>query len=310
MKRTKLLTAAMLILLACPGFALASFEKAWSVRGEGLGRSGLALFSDINALFINPASIVALEDLQGYMQYRSEFPGLDNDSLKHSRIAYSQSFGEPGAMGAYLDYFHSALYRELSLSVSLARPFKILIPLEAGFAAVYLNKKFISNKYTVSDPLFAGTGYSKSGGTINAGLRYKALGKLMAALVLDNIISTDISLAKNKSDVPPFTIAAGLSYLPAPSFSHSLDVSYIAAASYGSRKYNIKFGVEKWFELPYYISAAAVRAGINLDQAACGFGFRFKQSGIKGEINYSFSYPLNGLFATFGTHNISLQSGF
>jgi len=284
----------------------AFLDPGWGVRATAMGGAFTAMSDDSSGIFWNPAGIGRAEKIETAFIYTQPYKGLelycgeDKTNLGMHCYSFLYPFRTWGTAGFGLTKLSaSAVYSENAYIASYALPaakikelFEKIKSKDEFFGSsglgtgrsrhkttTYLgvNLKLLGHKYspdiyTKTDPVFE-NGSSKSAMSMDFGILilYR---ELSFGLAVKDFNEPDVGL-KSK-DIVPKEVKFGTS-LRAGKFRPSFDFSR------RDKLTNFHLGGE------YSLKSLFLRAGVNLDEAAAGFGFRKNWLAL----DYSFVFPLH-----------------
>jgi len=307
-------------LFSIPSVATAAFlDPGWNVRATAMGGAFTALSDDGSGIFANPAGCARAKKIEAAFMYVQPYKGLelycgeDKTNLGMHCYSFLYPFKNWGTAGFGLTNLSaSAVYGENVYIASYAIPaikikelFEKMKPKDEFFGSAgwetgrsryktttylginlkFMNHKYLLDKYAKTDPVFE-NGSSESAVGMDFGILvlYR---ELSFGLAVKDFNQPNVGL-KSK-DIVPREVKFGTS-LRVGKFRPSFDVSRRDKLS------NIHLGGE------YSLKSLFLRAGVNLDEAAAGFGFRKNWLAL----DYSFVFPLH-IKDSLGSHRISIK---
>ncbi|OGF46821.1 MAG: hypothetical protein A2452_03895 [Candidatus Firestonebacteria bacterium RIFOXYC2_FULL_39_67] len=250
-------------------------------------------------VFYNPAGLAPMKNIEVTLGYGKRFMGLtDGSDIGNSSLAVAVGADKLGGFGiAWQNAGLAGSYQENLLIFSCGQQF--IENFYLGASLKYYSTEYLSDAYTVIDPLFTSNGYTKKsfGGDVGA-LAVIATLPLKIGLTISNILQPDFGLGI--PDKPPLGIKMGLAYSVD-------DMNFELDGKLENSKGTISIGGEGWLLQKRLV----IRSGFQiydrgLKQITLGIGYRENQF----DFNYSFSYPLSGFSGTAGTHQTSISFRF
>ncbi len=293
-------TGLIILILTYAISSRAAFEDRIGVKASGLAGAWTAISDDVSAILWNPAGISQLKNPEINLIYTKPYLGLDYDNLNQGFAGYVQPLGNIGTLGVGYMYFYSDLYREYMATVSYAKDISKDV-LSLGITGKLVGLAYVENEYAKLDPLFNQNGYAKTGTSIDVGMLLKLTSDLSIGMVGENINEPNLSLANDTLGKLPLQIRIGSSY-KLGDFIPIIDVSYKNKKVNGKEDINIAGGIE-WYNSD---KTTALRTGVNSREFAIGTSYIFGDGGV----DYGFSYPINSISKTFGSHRIGVNWQF
>jgi hypothetical protein len=304
MKKIKFLLITVLLIVMY-NLSFAEFDTvSGGARPTGMGKAFTSIADDSNAVFYNPAGMLQLDKGRFESGYTRLLTGLtDNSDLNNRCISYVAPMANLGALGFGFHTFNLAgYYTESVWSLSYAKYLDDYIPavfpnrLLAGVTIKQLSKRYDHDMYTLSDPLFAGKGYTKDGFAIDIGFLYKVMEyKHSISLVVSNFNQPSMNLDDSSTKLP-LIIKLGIAYM--------LDtVNFDFEIEQKQRYINGYTGIEKWLAR----NTVAVRTGIGIgsnEYRMFSFGLTYKTKMC--QVDYAYVYPMSGITNTGGNHTVSV----
>ena len=294
-----------LVTIACSLRSNVSFgdfeDLGVGARPIGMGSAFVGLVDDVHSIYYNPAGLSQLTHIEFTSGYGKLYWGLDDGSnLGNTFIGYAHPLEKLGGIGVgWLSLVLKNFYREDTFIFSYGN--KLYRSLSAGLAFKVLSKRYNSDEYTKSDPLFQKKGYSRIGFSGDLGLLYNLTANIFSGLSITDIVQPNMDLEDQK-DKLPLGIKIGIAYRDKINL-----INFALDTVYKGGQFNISAGAEKWFSG----RSVGVRGGIGIGSDG------FKSFSIGGscqvspfEIDYAFIYPLSGLKGTYGSHRFSLTLRF
>jgi len=270
-------------------------------RPIGMGSAFVGLVDDIHCIYYNPAGLSQLTHKEFTSGYGKLYCGLDDGSnLGNTFIAYAHPMEKVGGIGVgWLSLGLRGLYREDTFILSYGN--RLISSLSTGLTFKVLSKRYDSNDYTKSDPLFQKKGYSRVGISGDLGLLYNLVGNIFSGLAITDFIRPNMNL-KDERDRVPLGVRVGVAYRDRINL-----INFALDAVYREEEFDIAAGAEKWFSA----KSVGVRGGIDIGSNGCK-SFSLGGSCVVSpfEIDYAFIYPLSGLRGTYGSHRFSLTLRF
>ena len=270
-------------------------------RPIGMGSAFIGLVDDVHSVYYNPAGLGQLTRIEFTSGYGRLYWGLDDGSnLGNTFIAYAHPLRKFGGIGVgWVSLGLKGLYREDTFIFCYGN--RLYRSFFGGLTFKLLSKRYDSNEYTKSDPLFQGKGYSRIGFSSDLGLLCNMGSNIFAGLSLTDILQPDMALG-NKRDKLPLSVKIGVAYKDKVN-----SINFALDGVYEGGEFGISAGAEKW--LPG--KSVGVRGGMEIGSD----GFRsFCLGGscqlAPFEIDYAFVYPLFGLREIYGSHRFSLTLHF
>jgi len=270
-------------------------------RPIGMGSAFVGLVDDVHSVYYNPAGLGQLSHIEFTSGYGRLYWGLDDGSnLGNTFIAYAHPLRKFGGIGVgWVSLGLKGLYREDTFIFCYGN--RLYRSFFGGLTFKLLSKRYDSNEYTKSDPLFQGKGYSRIGFSTDLGLLCNMVSNIFAGLSLTDILQPDMALG-NKGDKLPLSVKIGVAYKDKVNL-----INLALDGVYEGGEFGISAGAEKW--LPG--KSVGVRGGMEIGSD----GFRsFCLGGscqlAPFEIDYAFVYPLFGLREIYGSHRFSLTLHF
>jgi len=294
-----------LLTLLCSIMSNVSFgdfeDLGVGARPIGMGSAFVALVDDVHSIYYNPAGLSQLTHIEFTSGYGKLYWGLDDRSnLGNAFIGYAHPLAKFGGIGVgWLSLGLNSLYREDTFIFSYGN--RLYSSLSAGLTFKLLSKRYDSNEYTKSDPLFQKKGYSRTGFSGDLGLLYNFTSNISFGLSIKDIIQPNMDL-EDKRDKVPLEVGIGVAY-----GDKSNLINFALDTTYKDGKFNISAGAEKWFSG----KSAGVRGGMEIGSngwKSFSLGGSYQVSPF--EIDYAFIYPLSGLRGTYGSHRFSLTLRF
>ena len=276
-----------------------AFEDNAGARPFGMAGAFTAVVDDYNAVNWNAAALTRVEKTNLGLMFSKPFLGIDYDNIYSGYAGIALPLGSFGGLGVGYQVFKSDAYNETTLFVSAGvNVFKDLLSL--GVTGKMLGLSYTQNDYTDIDPLFASAN-SKSGLSFDVSALIRIGHAASIGLVGENIFTSG-SLALDALQYNlPAAYRAGLA-LYMGSFVPSLELAYRSMDISGNYVLDISGGFEWWT----IDKSSALRAGAGLKEFTAGFSYYFGDIGI----DYGFSYPLQGLSGTFGSHRVAMNVVF
>lgn len=278
----------------------AAFEEDAGARPFGMAGVFTAIADDCNAISWNAAGLTRVKKMSIELMFSKPFLGVDYDNIYSGYASLAIPLGGFGTAGAGYQLFKSDTYSEntimFSAGINILQDF-----LSLGVTGKLLSLSYTQNDYTNIDPLFSAFGYSKSGYAADASLLL-SFGKSAAlGVVVENLVSSNsFALGTLEYKLPPAYRCGFALYLG--DFVPGVELSYRSKDMENNYALDIAGGFEWWTEDRTF----AFRAGGSAKEATAGLTYIFGDVGI----NYGFSYPMQGLSGTFGSHRISMNIEF
>jgi len=270
-------------------------------RPIGMGSAFVGLVDDVHSIYYNPAGLSQLTNIEFTSGYGRLNWGLDDGSnLGNTFIGYAHPLEKLGGIGVgWLSLVLGSLYREDTFILSYGN--RLYGSLSAGLTFKLLSKRYSSNEYTKSDPLFQEKGYSRMEFSGDLGLLYNPAANIFSGLSITDIVQPNMSLGDGR-DKLPLGVKIGIAYRDKINL-----INLALDGVYKDGDFNISAGAEKWFPG----KSVGARGGIDVGSSG------FKSFSLGGscqvslfEIDYAFIYPLSGLRGTYGSHRFSLTLRF
>ena len=297
----------------------ASFiDLGCGARPIGMGNAFCAVADDINAFFYNPAGLSQITKVQVSTMYAQLFPGLsDKSNISNNFIAAAYPVGGMGSKSTIgFGWFNlggasdpdraNASYKENTYLISYA---KALESLSLGLSVKFHTIEYGSSYWTDVNPTFSKT-LTALGVGLDAGVLFNLDRNLTVGLSLIDINQPALYIA-TESRIP-IIIKAGLGYLFEPTTAFDV-IQGALDITYRDNEYKVYAGAEGWL----LNRSIGVRGGFgvgthNFGNIAFGASYQLTEEMYNNDfrIDYGFTYPLNGLQPTGGTHRISLTIGF
>ena len=280
--------------------AYANFDDLGSsARPMGMGNAYIAIATDVNALYYNPAGLARLYAPEVTSSYTRYLIGLgDESNLGGGYLALALPLGEMGGLGiGYTNFQLAGYYQEHVLTVGYG--YQVMRELSVGLNVKGLMSSIGQDAYTALDPLFAG-GYSTTNFSVDLGAIYQIAPSYRVALTIMNLNQPNMALAGE--DRVPTIVKAGFAYR-----SYGLDVVSDVAYQTNTRDLDFYFGAEKWFADRSFAMRAGLGFGSREDRDA-SVGASYRTDNL--QMDYAFLYPLAGLTKTYGTHRMALSVRF
>jgi len=321
--RNILIIAFMSCFIAASPCAGAFLDPGWGARPTGMGGAYTSASGDSDCMMWNPAGTAQARTYQATFMYAKPYMGLDlyagsdktDLGMNYGSALYP--FRKQGAIGLGIanmtvsDLYGESMYiLNLSLPVSRISKFfkkykskddfggfgsqKSYVPgavkpvTYVGMNIKLLGHKYILDRYTESDPVFA-SGTSKSAISIDLGVLvlYK---KLSCGLSLKDLNQPDVGLKELDKVPSEMRLGCGFKFRK---FSPVMDISYRDSLL------NVHLGGE------YLSGPLGMRVGGNMDEVTAGMGIDVKVL----QLDYSFIWPF-AIADSYGTHRVSLMVKF
>ncbi|NTV51752.1 MAG: PhnD/SsuA/transferrin family substrate-binding protein [Candidatus Firestonebacteria bacterium] len=275
-------------------------EPAPGVRPKSMGEAFTAVADDVNALAYNPAGCAQLSAWEISGMYAALFAGMDPalytgemDRTGFNLVQVAAPLPEVhGGLGLAWSRLFSAFYQENVAALAYGQAWG---PFAFGVAAKVLQWEVASTEYTNDPELFPAL--ARRTWTMDAGLLAYPWKNLRLGAGLQNLLPADAGLLEREEI--PAVYRLGAAYLfPAPLPGlQSLQASLEGV--WRLNRWDCKLGVETLLRDRWL----AVRAGVNREEASCGFGIRIRrpEMPLAMTLDYAFSYPFE-LRATAGSH--------
>lgn len=290
----------LLIVFVCQLGFPAFRNLNWNTRARGLGGAYTAVSDDAGALIYNVAGLGNIDWIESNLMYSKLYTGLEQVDMdtSYAGFVYPLSYGDYGTLGVdWARYCAKDLYSEDL--VQIAYGYKLTDMLSVGIGVDYLYHKYVLDKYSKVDPVFA-NGVDKGNFGVNFGSLYMLNDYITLGFSGRNINRPDVGL-KTKDIVPPeyrFGIAGmyGLFLVP-------VDI-YYRDQEWGQKEDKIGYaiGTEYWLG-----EALSIRAGYNKTEITGGF--TFMQIDLIPDwdigISYALAWPLE-IEETTGSHQLSI----
>lgn len=295
----KKLTVMLSVLLAAYMRSYASFnDSACGARATAMGGAFTAVPGGAEAMCSNPAVLLETSVPELTAVYGRLYSGLSDDS----KIGQGYfGFAAPvkrylqGAAGfSWNDTRLSETYAETTFAVSYAT--SVYRGVGAGLTLKYLRRSYVSDSYTVQDPVFSG-GYAKGALGADLGFFYRPEPKYAFGLAVKNLNRPDLGLAA--PDRLPVEVRAGASYALKTSL---LDLD----ASFAGSDYTVAAGAEYSFQRSYSLRMGFAAGNNSRRVVNVGLGGRFGLAGF----DYAFSLPIGGISGTMGSHRLAFSFRF
>lgn len=294
-----------------------SFEDlGFGARASSLGIGYIALSDDTSAIYYNPAGIARQKNNTASITFTIPYLGLgsgnpvdENNSLYNISIAYIHILKILGLGIGYNRFGLFNYYSEDSLLISSAKNFQFKnLNLNTGLNLKFLSKSYGKDIYTEANEIFS-TGYRKNGFSVDFGILYSGEPFSIGLSAID-IFSTDMGLKEKEQLEKKFNF--GISYTFSEKTLREIPGCYAGTALMGLKFSNesLKYSIGAEF---FFLKNKALGIRINYQPTSFGIGAGYTKDISKKynlEINYNFEYPLGGIFATYGTHRISLNFNF
>jgi len=305
------------VLLLCATQGWTAFQDVNSgARPSGMGGAFTAISDDTNAPLYNPAGLVQVQWNEVSAMFSRLFAGedlyagQDTVDLNQSYLAYaSKPIPKWGSIGLSWNNFTTThLYREDTLTLSLARNVGDLIPalgndLAAGLNLKYLRRGISLDARTTNDPVFRG-GTSASGVAMDVGFLYKPEEGPLTGWRLgfsgQNLNQPDLGFGE--TDKVPYTLRFGAAYQARqmPWFVPALDVVHRDGIT------NLLGGFESWL----FQDTLGLRAGGNRQEATTGISYYYAVNAKLGfRLDYGISIPFY-VKDTTGSHRLAMTAYF
>jgi tetratricopeptide (TPR) repeat protein len=304
------LYTSLICLMLCSGHAFAAFpDIGLGARPMGMGGAFVAVASDANSIFWNPAGLTQLQRAEFSSMYLSLY-GLDVSSqllsgaLRHpfnGGIGFGLlRMGEPKLYieDSFILSFGQTVYQNLSIGGSVKR----------------LSKSYRNTDPL--DPLFTGNGSSASGLSYDLGALWRTP-SLSVGLLAENPLPTQFNLSSDDDqNTMPLVLRLGLALRP---WQERVTISTEGVIRQGGSSVaqrSLRIGAEFQQRVlgNEYISAAMLRGGVRLAEARgtaayVGAGVQFAASdALRGQLDYAFALPIGDLSRDLGnTHRVSLS---
>lgn len=331
-----LIIAVLLAALAAGREARADFDDLGAgARAIGMGNAYAALADDPFGFYYNPAGLGYIRQSQIGADYGKLWLGLTdksdmsaafmsvalpvfrtekvalpesgdvavssgtevNKSTSAVEIRYQAKRNHIGTVLVGLRYFNLlGNYTESAYYVGWGR-------LSGKRLAWGVNLKMLSEQYAVDDymklsPVFDyGDKTSVSAFSADAGVIYNILPRLFIGASGSDLNQPDLGLSAK--DQLPATARAGIGW-------RQKDLSWDADAVYRAGRWYGSFGVEKWVIRLFALRGGITAGGMNYFQPSFGFSFNLRTA----QIDYAFTYPVNGVRDVSGTHRMSIVYKF
>ena len=295
---TYLLIVATAIMLSMET-VYAAFEENVGARPFGMAGVFTAVADDCNAINWNAAGLTQVKKTSIEFMFSKPFLGMDYDNIYSGSASIALPLGKIGTVGAGYQLLKSDIYSENTFLLAAGMNI-VKDTLSLGVTAKLLSINYSQNDYTIIDPLFA-AGYSKSGYGLDIASKLRLGQAVVVGLVAQNIISST-SLALGSLDYKlPIIYRGGVAFYLGD-FVPGVELAYSSKDMGGIYVLDIAGGFEWWTA----DKSATLRAGISAKEVTAGLSYLFGDIGI----NYGFSYPLQGLSGTFGSHRVSMNVEF
>lgn len=290
-----LLATLLVFSLSVP--ARADFSDGMSsAAAEGLGDAGVAMAGEASSLFVNPASLAALNRADLSLMYAKPLSGVPDISLQQGVLAVGLPKGERLTLSGGVRAFDNAgLSKEYEGAAGAG--FRLTEHLSAGAAVSFLRREYNVDSIpgASSDPVFA-KGTSKSGIGIDAGLLYEASETLTLGASGRRLNQPDMGLVAE--DKAPMTWRAG-GAMKHGSFTFVGELRGKSESTSADSKWGA--GVE-WKAM----QPLTLRVGADSGKVAAGMGV-----GIRGmRLDYAFSFTQDLGVGESGSHRVSIGYAF
>jgi len=267
------------------------------VRAVGLGNCYTAIGDDIDSIYYNPAGLSHIKKTEFSSSYSKLYWGLDDGSnIGQSFISAGTSLGKYGVVGfSWINLSLTRYYQENTFILGYSR--KLKEDIFIGVNGKILSKQYGRDIYTEDDPLFNKYGYTKTGYSLDIGVKFN-FNKFIIGIVGKDLLRPDVDLG-NSNDGLPATYKAGIGY-KTDDLLLGLDFGYY---------YNVIkcfSGIEKLFFNKRFATRVGVGIGTReFSNITLGLGYSYNIF----RIDYAFIYPLSGIKNTYGTHRIGVKIG-
>lgn len=268
--------------LLCCAFAFAAFEDfSFSSKSNGMADAYTSLANDLSSIRFNPAGLARLERLEGGVDYRRFWSGIEGLHNITAGIVLPISAGRFGT-GLSLQEIGFELQREHSLVLAFGR----VLSQELAFGINLIGYHIFNSRF--------GNGYTYG---IDCGFQARVYRKWTMGVYGHNLNQPKIS-NEPEGDLGSF-LRAGIGYQPFPGINSALDLSLAHNAEMSAFD-EVRVALGSEFEI---LPPILLRVGVQNEPARLcgGLGVKFKFL----RFDYSFVFqpelPLH--------HNFGLTAG-
>ncbi|MFH1073943.1 MAG: hypothetical protein V1752_02545 [Candidatus Firestonebacteria bacterium] len=271
-----------------------------SARALGMGNAFVAVADDITCLLDNPAGLSNLKSWEATFTATKIAWGIENMG------EYFAAAGVPlkgiGGVGAGFYNYSHPLYAENVFYLAYSTPVSLLSKSSFSISGKYLTKSYTANEWTSLNTDF--TVLSKSSISVGVSIHSYLSKELSLGLFFDDINSPDVGAFS--TEILPATVRLGFNYFTDKNTLISIEGYYRGRDMrilFGGENDSVKTGGGTFL---IRIGGGAGTNGYLNVTAGLGYKFNIPYTGIGGQIDYGFQFPLNFVSGSSGNHMVSL----